>query len=80
MRRNAFGEAYCHTADEVRQILDEKGWEVYVSESSLEEPAAGDKATAEILENESGDTVCYIEADTVEEINALITELKLEKN
>lgn len=78
MRTNKFGEKYYTTADEVRRKLDdhENGWEVYVSQ--IGEPEGEIGATAEIVENGSGDLVCYVEAPTVDAVKAIITELKLE--
>jgi len=77
MRRNAFGEAYCHTADEVRKIVDERGDQVYCPQ--IDEPSsAEDMATGEVCENVSGDTVCWIEAPTVEDVRKIAREADVE--
>jgi hypothetical protein len=80
MRRNTFGDAYCHTADEARREIDnsENGWQVYAGEIDPPEDDFG--AVAEIRENVSGDLVCYIEAKTETEVQAIIDELKLERS
>lgn len=77
MRRNGFGEAYCHTADEARQIIDEheNGWEVYLGD--VTPPDTEGKATAEILDNVSGEIVCYLEGDTIGAVRAIAQELKI---
>ncbi len=78
MRTNKFGDQYCHTADEARKVIDESenGWEVYIPH--IEPPADGEKASAEVSENGSGDLVCFIEADTVDAVKAIAAELKIE--
>ena len=78
MRRNKFNEAYCHTAEEARVEIErgEVLWEVYVDR--VEPPELSTPATAEVLENVSGDLVCYIEADTEEGVRKIINELGIE--
>jgi hypothetical protein len=80
VRRNAFGETYCHSALEVRHFIDAQhdgDWDVYVS--SVDPPdAPGEKACAEIIENVSGDHVCFIEADTVDAVLVIIHEVDIE--
>ena len=65
MKRNSFGEAYCTTAAEARAEIEnhENGWEVYVNRIEPPEPPHFG-ATAEVLDNVSGDLVCYLEAPT----------------
>lgn len=84
MRTNTFGEKYCHTADELRRVLDDKCGDWYVNDSDLEvapedEILEGQKACqAEVRENESGDTLCWVEADTKEAVEAILRECKVE--
>lgn len=64
MRRNGFNEAYCHTVAEIEDELSqtEHGTnEVYATPVSV---AANEKPCLEVLENASGETLLYIEADT----------------
>lgn len=77
MRRNGFGDIYCHTADEARRTIEnhENGWEVY--QGQVEPPEGEFKATGEILDNVSGELVCYIEADTESAVTEILAELKL---
>jgi hypothetical protein len=78
IKRNSFGDAYCKTVDEARREIEdnEYGWEVYMSEvSDAEPPNFG--YTAEILTNETGELVCYLEAPTADAVRALARELKL---
>lgn len=79
MRRNKFGEPYCHTADEVRSVLDnhENGWEVFTA-GVMDPDSSLIAFTAEICENGGGDAVCYIEADTAEGVEEILSELKIE--
>lgn len=78
MRRNTFNDTYCHTAAELRAYVDEHSdGAVYVG--SIDPPEnANEKATAEVLENESGDTVCFVEADTVDLVRAILVEVGIE--
>lgn len=78
MRTNHFGEKYCHTAEEARQVIEdsENGWEVYAA--AFSEPQDDDKATCEIATNDDGDLVCYIEAPTLDKVREIVIELKLE--
>lgn len=79
MKRNGFGDAYCQTADEARREIEssESGWECYLGEIDPPEPPRFG-ATAAILGNESGDTICYLEAENEAGIRALAKELKLQ--
>lgn len=71
MRHNALGDAYCQSAAEARAYIDQHGGDgVYVSEIDPPENHIG--ATAEVRENVSGDTVCFIEAPTVDEVRAIV--------
>jgi hypothetical protein len=79
MRHNMFNEVYCHTVDEVREHIDTRhdaDWQVYAT--TFEPQEGPDRATCEVLENGSGDLVCYIECDTIEQVRAAVLELKLE--
>ena len=79
MRKNMFQEAYCGTAAEVSQILDEhpNGWDVYAA--SFSKGVGKMKPSIEILENESGDLVCYIEGETKDAIQNILDSLKIEQ-
>lgn len=71
MRYNRFGEAYCQNAAEARTYVDEHtDGDVHVGE--IDPPEAHIGATAEVRENESGDTICFIEAPTVDEVRAIV--------
>lgn len=75
MRRNAFNEAYCHTAAEVCQEVENGDFdEVY---ASIGVAAADEKPFAEILDNVDGETVCYVEAATIEEVKAILLEAEI---
>lgn len=79
MRRNAFGEAYCHTADEARTVIDasDSGWdEVYAGH--VESPDGAIHACAEIFD-ENGEVVCYIEAATVDDVEAILKVLQVDR-
>lgn len=79
MKRNSFGDAYCATADEARREIEnsESGWECYMGEISPPEPPRFG-ATAEILGNDSGEIVCYLEAPTEEAIRVMAKELGIQ--
>ena len=77
MRTNRFGEIYCHTADEAREIIEQHGDDVYVPGDPTE-PKDGEQATCEVADSECGDLICYIEAPTAAAVQAIIDELKLE--
>lgn len=71
MRRNGFGETYCQNVAELRAYLENNSdSNVHVSE--IDPPEAHIGATAEVRENVSGDTVCYAEAPTVDEVRAIV--------
>lgn len=81
MRRNAFGEFYVTTAEDVRSVLDQKDVDiatVHVSEVSAPEGDA-DSYTAEVLDNQSGELVLYLEHQTADAVEEMIDELKLER-
>lgn len=77
MRYSQFGEAYCHTADEARRYIDDCGEEVYLPSYPPDPPEGDFGACIEIAEGGSGDNVCFIEAPTVEAVNAILRELNL---
>lgn len=77
MRKNAFGEAYCHTAAEARHYIDEHSdGDVYVG--SIDPPEGEFKATAEVVSNDDGETICHIEADSVEMVRAIVMDAGIE--
>ena len=77
MRYSKFGEAYCHTADEARRIIDECDDDVYLPSYPPDAPEGDFGATIEIAEGGSGESVCWIEAPTVEQVDAILRELNL---
>lgn len=77
MRRNAFGEVYCNTADEARPIIGEHG-SVYAPECDFCEPEGNFGATCEIACDVTGELVCYIEAPTLAAVHAIVQELEIE--
>lgn len=77
MRRNRIGDVYCHTADEARAYIDEHASDG-VCVDKIDPPEGEFKACAEVLTNKRGDTVCYIEADTVEAVRAIVVEAGIE--
>lgn len=80
MRRNHFGEAYCTDSSELLNELDERATtpsSVYLA--SIDMPEGDEKTfSGEIIENENGETVCYIEADTREAVKAIAKEAGIE--
>ena len=78
MRKNAIGEVYVHTVDELRQHIEESegGWECYLA--NVDPPDGDDPAIGEVADNGSGDIICMIEADTEEEVRAIAREAKLD--
>ena len=80
MRTNGFGDRYCHTADEVRSVVESRPednpWLVYAT--MHEPPQLDEKWSCEVLQNSDGELVCYIETDSKEDLDAIVTELKLE--
>lgn len=77
MRVNGFGDRYCHTADEARELIDAHDAPVYVA-GAICDPEGEIGATAEVADSHDGDLVCYIEAPTVEAVRAIIAELGIE--
>lgn len=79
MKRNSFGDAYCQTANEARREIEnsESGWNCYLGEiDPPEHPRFG--VTAAVLGNDTGDTICYLEAPTEDGVRALAKELKIQ--
>lgn len=64
MRRNSFGEAYCVNSEELAAEIDSAGWFTSGVYADRVRVADGETPAWEVLENESGDTICYVEADT----------------
>lgn len=79
MRKNLFGDIYCHNASEVDWAVDGAGYEpasdVYAT--NFIEAAGDDKATCDVAENVSGETVCHIEAASIEEVRAIVAAAKV---
>ena len=75
MRYSGFGDAYCHTAAEARKFIDECDDEVYLPSYPPDPPEGDFGATIEIAESGSGESVCWIEAPTVEAVDAILAKL-----
>jgi hypothetical protein len=80
MRINHFGEVYCHTAIELSDTLADEDCDpedVYLSEMLA--PEAGEETwVGDIAANVEGETVCYIEAATPEEVIAIAAQVGVE--
>lgn len=79
MRRNGFGECYCHKASEAQMIFDDRGIDTtMIHATEIQQPSMDDeKFIAEVLHNDDGELVLYLEADTEEGVERLISELAL---
>jgi hypothetical protein len=76
MRKNKFGETYVHSAKELLDFLPDGKDQVYLSVVSG--PEGDEKATGEVATNEDGDLVCYIEADTEDDVMSIAREADIE--
>lgn len=61
MRRNIFGDAYCSDADEVQSAMDERSQSPAFCCADIEIDEDSGTFVAEIKDNATGDTVCYVE-------------------
>lgn len=77
MRKNGFGESYCHTADEAQQLINNAPDSPYLPSYPPDPPEGEFGATIEIAEGGNGSTICFIEAPTVEAVDAILRELGL---
>jgi hypothetical protein len=77
MRHSKFGEAYCHTADEARKLIEEASDEAYLPSYPPDPPEGEFAASIEIAESGSGDNICFIEGPTVEAVQKILDELGL---
>lgn len=70
MRRNFFGDAYCHTTEEViNELVDEDVDQDDVYLAEINEPEDGETMyCGEVCDNSAGDTVLYIEALTADAV------------
>lgn len=75
MRRNILNETFCHSADEVRNFIDEHQpeWDVYALPIQFDrtEPPAR-RAFCAIHTNQDGDTVCFIEAAKIAVVKEIL--------
>jgi hypothetical protein len=80
MRYNATGEAYCHNANEVLEILDEEECEPDDVFLSFIDAPEGDETMwcGEVAETVSGDTLFYIEAPTEAEIHNIAAQVGID--
>jgi hypothetical protein len=73
MRRNFFGDAYCHTIGEVLDELSEEDTEasaVYLADVNGPE-GSETMWCGDVSDNDTGDTVLYIEAPSRDEVIAI---------
>lgn len=77
MRYSGFGEAFCHTVDEAQHVIDESGEEPYLPSYPPDPPEGDFGATIEIAASWNGENICFIEAPTVEAVQAILNELGL---
>lgn len=77
MRHSKFGEAYCHTAAEALPFIEAADGDVYLPSYPPDPPEGDFGASIEVATNGNGDLVCYIEAPTVEGVEAILRELDL---
>jgi deferrochelatase/peroxidase EfeB len=76
MRKNKFGETYVHSAKELLEFFPEGEDNVYLS--FVSGPEGDEKATGEVATNADGDIVCYIEADTEDDVMSIAREAGIE--
>jgi hypothetical protein len=76
MRYNQFREAYCHTADEARARIEAHGASVYAP-GDICDADGDDQATVEIADSVTGDLVCFIEAPTMEGVDAILAQIEV---
>lgn len=77
--RYAANEVYCHTADEVKQLIkhraDDSG--AYILVSSITPPDDNGGRAEAIVVTTLNNRICYIEADTEDTLRAIIAEAGL---
>jgi hypothetical protein len=78
MRRNAFGDTYFHTADELKAELGSAGHDIYCGQ--IDPPDGDDLACGSVMDNESGETVFYVEAATEDAVAVLLEEADIQIN
>jgi hypothetical protein len=77
MRRGKSGEVYCHTSDEVRAMVEADGWgKAYLPSYPPDPPEDDFGASIEVAAGVSGHNICFIEAPTVEAVDAILTQLQ----
>lgn len=77
MRVSRSGDTYCHTAEEARKFISENS-DGAVNCDTIDPPEGDYKASAEIRTNVDGENVCYVEADTVDQVRAIVIEAGIE--
>jgi hypothetical protein len=81
MRRNKFNEAYCRTPAELTAELsrhDQDPDEVYASGIENDPGNEHGEWYAEVVEKESGETVCFVEADSRDQVAEVLSAVKVE--
>jgi len=64
MRFNMFQDAYCHTSNEVIDVMRDKNIEPTECHADFSFDEETDGWIGEVRENEDGKTVCYLEGFT----------------
>lgn len=78
MRKNAFGDCFCHTVTEASVLIEDTS-AVYVDEDHITEPVSDyEDWTAEIVNNDDGEIVCYVEGPTRDAVLAIIKALNIQ--
>ncbi|MHC2867919.1 hypothetical protein ACVIYH_009052 [Bradyrhizobium diazoefficiens] len=77
MRISGFGDHYCHTAAEAQRLIDNCDDEPYLPSYPPDPPEGEFGATIEIAESGSGQSICWIEAPTVEAVDKILRELRI---
>jgi hypothetical protein len=82
MRFNSAYDVFCHTAEEVKKIIEDRGFSnigVYATPPS--DGTIDSRAESTVMsitsDTVTSDTVCYIEADTEDDVRVIITDAGL---
>jgi len=77
MRTNMYGDTYCHTAGELQNVLEARKLHP-VDVIGLDIDIDNGKACAEVVTEGDDTLICFLEADTEDEIRAIFEELEIE--
>lgn len=73
MRLNKFNERYAHDHEELASLLEPVGVsEVYVGEVRDANVLTEEMAYAEVVRNDSGETVCHVEAPSASQVRSIL--------